>query len=740
MELSHNSAFHVMEGSYAGIYRVVLEEIQLGKILSVRLDSEDEATRKAKGGRKRLLQTKRPRKKPRAPMCGTIIWLDRDELLALEKNGVIANITIEQENYPLSDDDQMKFEFRKKVMAPFLSEFDHFREMILLHRGIAGLVKEAVALEASESLVRNCFSLLCRYGFEESSLRPTRSLRCGAPGVSRPCDPGTGRQKPGRKTNKQRLNRAGDFFPVAAQPGMNSLWRAAILAADNRIPTPKPSMPERIQLITESTFVRTYRDENGKLIPVPPEFGTYPNPSQIERVLRKHKTRLQQILEKTTKGHIDRCLRGLVGRSWKGVAGPGHTWAIDSTVGDVYLRSSVNRYWIIGRPIVYVVVDVWSTAIVGFYVCLEGPSWAMAKLALFCSIVDAEWMGDVLGYPVTQSLYPAPQMCSVLLCDRGEYLSLAAKACGAKLALNLSYTPPYRPDLKGVVEVLHRIAKDQQFYFLPGAIDQRRKELELRRFNPNDAVMTLREYAAFLREVFTTYNLTASREHRLDAHMHGAGVYPSPAGLWRYGHEVGIGVRRNISTAKLFTELLPSQRATVTRDGVKFLGMEYRAPEIEALEWTARARNLGAWDINTYYFPPTVSRIWSPDASASGLLELNLSDHSTASPELTVEEVQDAFMVGKLDSQERAHIKLMTALDSQRRRKEIIEQATELTAEAVAKSDGQIPSISEARAIERAKDAFVEEASNEVSVAEGPRDVEASYQQLMGDVFAAMNA
>lgn len=50
---------------------------------------------------------------------------------------------------------------------------------------------------------------------------------------------------------------------------------------------------------------------------------------------------------------------------------------------------------------------------------------------------------------------------------------------------------PYRGDLKGLAEVLHRIEKDAQFLFVPGAMDFRRQELELRRVDPNDSVLTL---------------------------------------------------------------------------------------------------------------------------------------------------------------------------------------------------------------------------------------------------------
>lgn len=734
MDLSHNSTFRILAGPDSGIYRVILDEIQINKVAVVRLDPPEEL-RKEKGGRKRLDKTKKPRKKERPPMLGAILWMDRGDLHARKEGEEINLIEIEQKNYQLSEADKELYEYRKKVMAPIV-DFNHFREMVLIHKGFGGLVNEVVATGCSESFVRNCLSQLCRYGFDENSLRPTRSLNCGAPGKSRPCDHG-GRKKAGRKTIKQRASRDCGIFLEPEQPGMSSHWQSAIIAADKRIPSPKPDMPERVQIIVDSAFVKRFRQEDGKMIPVDPKLGEYPNPRQIRRVLERNIPKLQRLLERTTKGHFNRSLRGLIARCWKGVVGPGHTWAIDSSIADIYLRSSVNRAWIIGRPVVYIIVDVWSSAIVGFYVCIGGPSWDMAKVALFSAVANPHLLGSLWGYEVTPSLFPSPSMCTILLCDRGEYLSRAAKVTGANLITDLSYTPPYRPDLKGLVEVLHRIEKDRQFGFVPGAIDQRRAEYELRRFDVSEAVLTIPEYVAFLHETFTTYNLTASRDERLDVFMRAAGVFPSPAGLWRYGHEVGVGIRRTISESKLITELLPSEPAIVTRRGVKFMGMEYSSPEIEKREWTAHVRNSSTYDIPASYFPGSVSRIWTPDPGATGLLELQLSDHSTASPELTTQEVLDAFMFGKANSQENGHIKLMIALESRRKVEALIKRAQELTAEAKARSPGKTPSMSEARAYENASFIISNADSESQEISNNP--IDAAYQEMMGAMVAAMN-
>jgi hypothetical protein len=393
-------------------------------------------------------------------------------------------------------------------------------------------------------------------------------------------------------------------------------------------------------------------------------------------------------------------MRGLIARNWKGVAGPGHTWAIDSTVGDIYLRSSLNRAWIVGRPIVYIIVDVWSTAIVGFYVCLTGPSWNTAKISLFNTVADPTLLGEMWGYQPILSLNPMPTMCYQLMCDRGEYLSKAASITAIELIPCMSYAPPYRPDLKGLVEVLHRVEKDAQFLFLPGAMDYRRAEFDLRKSHPAESAMTVRDYVQYLHIIFAEYNLTADRRHRVDAHMSAAGVFPSPAGLWRWGHEMGIGRQRDIPAADLITTLLPEDSARVGRSSVVYAGNDYFSKTIQDEEWTAEARNFKGWSIPVHYYPGSVGRIWTPNINNKGLLELQISDQAKTSAEVTVDELADSIACTQMRRADVEHHNTLRALESLRKVEKLRNDAILLTQEAIARAQGASPTMTEARLIE----------------------------------------
>lgn len=390
-------------------------------------------------------------------------------------------------------------------------------------------------------------------------------------------------------------------------------------------------------------------------------------------------------------------------RNWQGVAGPGHTWAIDSTVGDIYLRSSVDRAWIVGRPIVYVLVDIWSTAVVGFYVCLTGPSWNTAKISLFNSAADPALVGELWDYHPMMTLDPAPTLCAWLLSDRGEYLSAGHRLTALQLKLHTSYTPPYRGDLKGLVEVLHRIVKDQMFGFIPGAMDFRREEMELRKVDPTEAVLTVQEFTQVLFELFSDYNLRADRSKRVDAHMTAAGVFPSPAGLWRYGHLMGVGYRHAVHFDDLATALLPREEAWVGRDAVHFLGNDYMSEEIVTAQWTAIARNLGGHALDAHYYPGSLRQIWVPREPGGSLMRLELTDESRASKDATLEEWLDVQALEAMRRPDIEHERTLRALESAARLRAIKDKATTLTKEALARASGKAPSMAEARLIEVAQ-------------------------------------
>ncbi|GAB4088290.1 transposase [Hydrogenophaga soli] len=743
MSLMSNQSFRLAGdalGLKAGIIRIVMDAPETNVVYCVQFYPSLPPEIK-KGGRPRLEHTKREKRIVKPPLVGQLLRVPRLELQELYDAHELVAVSLELPAIyyqSLADRKTAEtFEHRCNVMSEFL-DLEKLKEELVVRGNLGRLVQNAVVKhKVSRGYVYNLWSLLCRFGLTSTSLRP-RWYLCGARGKPRDLGKDGRKNKAGRKTLAQRINKKiYGHWGEPVQPGMNADWRAQIISADKRIPIPKPSMRERFKQIVASHFVKslTY-DDAGKIVALDLKQGEYPNYQQVKRILTVETSALEKILQKTSKGHFKRSLRGMNSCSWQGSPGPGLLYAIDSTIGDIYLRSSVNPEWIIGRPIVYIIVDVWSTAIVGFYVCLTGPSWDTAQVSLFNATASPALLSDLWGYEMRQSLFPAPTLPARLLCDRGEYLSKRAKATGMKLFLDLQYTPPFRPDLKGIVEVLHRILKDSQYNFLPGAMDARRVEYDLRRSNPAAATMNVRQYTQYLSERFFIYNLTADRTNRIDAHMAAAGVFPSPAGLWRWGHAMGIGYLRATAHAELVSQLLPAAEARVTPRGVRFRGNYYESPLVEKEHWSTFARTSGGREIPAQYYPGSVSTIWTPNVNGDGLIDLRIADHANASPEITYDDMADAFAFQQLKAADIEHQRVSDAVLGLKRMEAIRQQSIEQTRIALERTRGRAPSITEARSIENEIAAQLDH--NEFRGTRKARvEVQESHVRMMEDIFAA---
>lgn len=75
-------------------------------------------------------------------------------------------------------------------------------------------------------------------------------------------------------------------------------------------------------------------------------------------------------------------VRPIISTSTAETLGPGFRYQIDATIADIYLLSEHDRTKIVGRPVVYFVIDVFSRMVTGMYVGFEGPSWVSAMMAV----------------------------------------------------------------------------------------------------------------------------------------------------------------------------------------------------------------------------------------------------------------------------------------------------------------------------------------------------------------------
>jgi putative transposase len=97
---------------------------------------------------------------------------------------------------------------------------------------------------------------------------------------------------------------------------------------------------------------------------------------------------------------------------------------------------------IIGRPVIYVVIDVFSNLIVGISVSFEGPSWIGAMLALENMALDKVSFCKENGFDIEEHEWPSCGLPREILADRGELLSKNSDDLTNSLDIRMSTTAP----------------------------------------------------------------------------------------------------------------------------------------------------------------------------------------------------------------------------------------------------------------------------------------------------------
>lgn len=285
----------------------------------------------------------------------------------------------------------------------------------------------------------------------------------------------------------------------------------------------------------------------------------------------------------------DRNVRPVLNNSTDMAFGPGAIYQIDATVGDIYLVNDFNREYLIGRPVIYIVIDTFSRLIAGFAVTLEGPSWAGAKLALENAFTDKVNFCKGLGISITEDKWPVHGICESFIGDNGEIKSYNANSLVNPFGIRVSNAAAYRPDWKAIVERNFLTTKGLYVDYAPGMVRPRRNlKGEDYRFEARLSLLGFRRLVALC---VLHYNHTHFlKEYPLDLHMIKASVKPIPAHLWKYGMDHLTGRLRKINDDTLRMNLLPSSKASVRSNGIYFGGLYYTCERAIREQWFDRIK------------------------------------------------------------------------------------------------------------------------------------------------------
>jgi len=260
--------------------------------------------------------------------------------------------------------------------------------------------------------------------------------------------------------------------------------------------------------------------------------------------------------------------------------GPGF-FEIDATGFQIQLVSRITKLKLVGSPWVYLIVDISSSAIVGYAVTLESPSWTVAAQALYNCFTDKQSVFDRLELPYTTSDWPAQQLPTVLRADRAELISNQ----GQKLVLSgisIEICASMKPEAKGTVEGKNsELKRDNGRFDLPGRFEKMRK-----RRSPNgkkQAALDIQEFETILVEIIMDINREPVNPKRLTPDALAAGPKAaSRIGFYTWGLKNRPGHVAKMANNFVYEYLLVKDTGRVTPTGLKFKGETFYCDELRS--------------------------------------------------------------------------------------------------------------------------------------------------------------
>jgi len=458
--------------------------------------------------------------------------------------------------------------------------------------------------QATNTSKRIIYWYLRRYwqgGHRKNALLP-KYKNSGAPGKNRQ-DTET---KRGRPRNLTKLN--------GSPPGVNittetrRLFRLGIKTYFENAKDPtKRTLREAYRRTMERFFNDNFEIVNGIYTPVMPPVSDLPTFEQYRYWFLKDGDSDGSLKARVGERRYNLKYRALGGDAAAGAYGPGSVFQVDSTIGDVYLVSSIDRKRSIGRPTIYMLVDVFTRMITGFCAVVENPNYCAAMLALENTAQDKVTFCATHGITISETEWPSHFLPEMLVADRGELLGNKSNHLVDAFGIRISNTPPYRADLKPFIERMFGTLNQNLIHLLPGAVPKphQRGENDYRL----DARLDIKEFRKAVIHFILQHNRSRIEGYRPRDFMVTDSVEPRPMDLWAWGIKNRSGHLLTPDEEFIKLNLLPGDQATVTEKGIRFRKVYYTCERAVKEHWFATARQNGSWRMDIAYDPRDTSTL-----------------------------------------------------------------------------------------------------------------------------------
>jgi len=291
-----------------------------------------------------------------------------------------------------------------------------------------------------------------------------------------------------------------------------------------------------------------------------------PSKRQFTYYARKKVSQQAIDIVKTSKQEVRNDKRLLLSDTYNDALGPGDLVEIDAVEVDVALVSSHDRKQAIGRPILYLMIDVFTRMIIAMTVSLHNNA-VLALTNLFLNLSDdkKEYCAKY-GHFINDTAWVSNIIPRRIRVDRGSDFKSDpfGKIC-EELGIDRQLVPGATGSLKGNIEQEFRTLHAAQKPHLDGkgVISQRHDSN-----HHKEAVLTIEEYTKMAVDFVLHHNTMACSNYPLTADMIKNGVHAVPYELWQYGSQK-YGMPRPITNLDMFRyTLMEPVKASIDRSGI----------------------------------------------------------------------------------------------------------------------------------------------------------------------------
>ena len=293
------------------------------------------------------------------------------------------------------------------------------------------------------------------------------------------------------------------------------------------------------------------------------------------------------------------------------IIGPGCQYELHVVIGDILLVSMLDRRRILGRPVIYIIGDVFSDLIAGMHVSLEGPNRHGVMLALENMAHDKVTYCQEFDVEITEDAWPSHHLPKAIHSNRSELLLKNADILVNALDIEISNTQPRQLDWKESFERCFPLLDDMTIDWMPGSV----KSLSEpgRKGHRLDGCLTLNEFRRLVIECIIEHNMAHRlSDDDLDGDMIADGVEPYPRDVWTWGIQNRSGVLRALPIDEVRRNLLLEAEASVTHEGICFHRLHYTCDRVIQERWfeQVRAGMKDGLTIPILYDPRTPDRIY----------------------------------------------------------------------------------------------------------------------------------